>query len=43
VLAITLGANASLIVPGDGDLLVLRTFRDIRILNATDALAAMGR
>jgi predicted nucleic acid-binding protein len=43
VLATALGANASLIVSGDGDLLVLRTFRDIRILNATAALAAIGR
>jgi putative PIN family toxin of toxin-antitoxin system len=43
VLATALGAEASLIVSGDHDLLVLGTFRDIRILAATDALAAIGR
>ena len=43
VLATALGAEASLIVSGDRDLLVLGTFRDIRILAATDALAAIGR
>jgi putative PIN family toxin of toxin-antitoxin system len=43
VLATALAAEASLIVSGDGDLLVLRTFRDIRILNAAAALAAIGR
>ena len=33
-------AEASLIVSGDLDLLVISTFRDIRILGATDALVA---
>jgi putative PIN family toxin of toxin-antitoxin system len=43
VLATALAAEASLIVSGDRDLLVLGTFRDIRILDAADALAALGR
>jgi uncharacterized protein len=43
VLATALGAEASLIVSGDRDLLVLGTFRGIRILDAADALAAIGR
>ena len=43
VLATALAAEASLIVSGDRDLLVLGTFRDIRILAAADALAAIGR
>jgi predicted nucleic acid-binding protein len=43
VLATALAAEASLIVTGDHDLLTLGTFRDIRILDAADALAAIGR
>jgi putative PIN family toxin of toxin-antitoxin system len=43
VLATALGAEASLIVSGDRDLLVLGTFRDIRILAAADALTLIGR
>jgi uncharacterized protein len=43
VLATALAAEASLIVTGDRDLLTLGTFRDIRILDAADALAAIGR
>jgi putative PIN family toxin of toxin-antitoxin system len=43
VLATALGAEASLIVTGDRDLLVLGTFRDIRILAAADALTLIGR
>lgn len=43
VLATALAAEASLIVSGDRDLLVLGTFRDIRILAAADALATIGR
>jgi putative PIN family toxin of toxin-antitoxin system len=43
VLATALAAEASLIVTGDRDLLVLGTFRDIRILDAADALALIGR
>lgn len=42
VLATALGAEASLIVSGDRDLLVLGTFRDIRILAAADALTLIG-
>jgi putative PIN family toxin of toxin-antitoxin system len=38
VLATALGANASLIVSGDRDLLELRAFRDIQIVSAADAL-----
>jgi putative PIN family toxin of toxin-antitoxin system len=43
VLATALAAEASLIVTGDSDLLVLGTFRDIGILDAAEALAAIGR
>jgi uncharacterized protein len=43
VLATALAAEASLIVSGDRDLLVLGTFRDIRILDAADALTLIGR
>ncbi|MCC5793473.1 MAG: putative toxin-antitoxin system toxin component, PIN family [Chromatiales bacterium] len=43
VLATALGADASLIVSGDRDLLDLGTFRDIQILRATEALALIGR
>lgn len=43
VLATALGAEASLIVSGDRDLLELVTFRDIRILAAADALTLIGR
>jgi hypothetical protein len=43
VLATALGARAQLIVSGDRDLLVLGTFRTIRILTAADALAELGR
>lgn len=43
VLATALGAEASLLVSGDRDLLVLETFRGIRILDAADALALIGR
>lgn len=43
VLATALGAEASLIVSGDHDLLVLSTFRDIRILDAAGALALIRR
>jgi putative PIN family toxin of toxin-antitoxin system len=39
VLACALGATAQLIVTRDRDLLDLKTFRDIRILAARDALA----
>jgi putative PIN family toxin of toxin-antitoxin system len=42
VLATALGAEASLIVSGDRDLLELGTFRDIRILAAADALTLIG-
>ena len=43
VLATALGANASLIVSGDRDLLVLGAFRSIRIVEAADALALINR
>lgn len=43
VLATGLGAEASLIVSGDRDLLVLGTVRDIRILTATETLALIDR
>ncbi len=43
VLATALGAKASFIVSGDRDLLDLRTFRDLRILTAAEALAALAR
>jgi len=42
VLATALAARAVLIVSGDQDLLVLGTFRDIRILNAADALRVLS-
>jgi putative PIN family toxin of toxin-antitoxin system len=41
VLATALAADAVLIVSGDRDLLVLGTFKDIRILNAAEALRAL--
>ena len=43
VLATALAGEASLIVSGDRDLLVLGTFRDIRIRDAADALTLIGR
>lgn len=43
VLATALAGEASFIASGDRDLLVLGTFRDIRILTAADVLAAIGR
>jgi putative PIN family toxin of toxin-antitoxin system len=42
VIATALAARASLIVSGDRDLLDLGTFRDIRILNAADALRMLS-
>ena len=42
VLACALAAGAALIVSGDRDLLDLGTFRNIRILTAQDALAALA-
>jgi putative PIN family toxin of toxin-antitoxin system len=39
VLACALAARAELVVSGDQDLFALRTFREIRIVNATGALA----
>jgi putative PIN family toxin of toxin-antitoxin system len=42
VLAAALAARATLIVSGDRDLLDLGTFRDIRILNAADALRVLS-
>ncbi|MBX5461610.1 MAG: putative toxin-antitoxin system toxin component, PIN family [Steroidobacteraceae bacterium] len=42
LLATALAAQAFLIVSGDLDLLDLGTFRDIRILNAADALRALN-
>lgn len=42
VLATALAAQAFLIVSGDHDLLDLGTFRDIRILNAADALRVLN-
>lgn len=38
VIACALAANASLIVSGDRDLLDLRSYKGIRIINAADAL-----
>jgi uncharacterized protein len=43
VLATALGAEASLIVSGDRDLLELGAFRHVRILRAADALAMISR
>lgn len=43
VLACALAAQAEIIVSGDRDLLDLGTFRNIRILTATQALAILGR
>ena len=43
VLATALGAEASLIVSGDRDLLMLGAYRNIRILAADDALRLIGR
>jgi len=42
VLAAALAARASLIVSGDRDLLDIGTFRDIRVLNAADALPLLS-
>jgi predicted nucleic acid-binding protein len=42
VLATALAAQAFLMISGDLDLLDLGTFRDIHILNAADALRALG-
>ena len=42
VLACALAAQASLIVSGDADLLVLKTFRDIPILTPAAALAHLA-
>ncbi|MBS0613519.1 MAG: putative toxin-antitoxin system toxin component, PIN family [Proteobacteria bacterium] len=42
VLACALAANAALIVTGDRDLLDLGSFRQIRILTAQEALAALA-
>jgi predicted nucleic acid-binding protein len=42
VIAAALAARASLIVSGDRDLLDIGTFRDIRILNAADALRMLS-
>ena len=42
VIACALAARADLIVSGDEDLLVLETYRGIRIVNASDALAAIA-
>jgi len=39
VIACALAARADLIVSGDQDLLVLKRYRRIRILNAAEALA----
>ena len=41
MLACALAANAELIVTRDRDLLDLGTYRDVRILNTRDALAAI--
>ena len=43
VLACALAADADLIVSGDADLLVLKTFRDIPILAATQALERLAQ
>lgn len=43
VLACALAAGTAIIVSGDRDLLDLGTFRQIRILTAQDALAALPR
>ena len=43
VLACALGAQATLIFSGDGDLLTLGTFQNIRILAARDALDLLSR
>jgi uncharacterized protein len=42
VIAAALAARASLIVSGDRDLLDIGTFRDIRILNAAEALRTLS-
>jgi uncharacterized protein len=42
VLACASAANANLIVSGDADLLVLKTFRNISILRATEVLAYLA-
>jgi len=42
VLATALAARASLIVSGDRDLLDIGSFRDVRILNAAEALRMLG-
>ncbi len=43
IIACALAARADLIVSGDQDLLVLKTYRRIRIVNATEALALIAR
>jgi uncharacterized protein len=43
VLATAAAARAELIVTGDADLLTLGTFRDIRILTTTSALALLAQ
>lgn len=43
VLAAAVGGSADLIVSGDGDLLGLGGFRDIRILRATEAVAVSAQ
>lgn len=42
VIACAAAANADLIVSGDQDLLVLKTYRHIRIASATEALAIIS-
>jgi len=42
VLACELAAGTAVIVSGDRDLRTLRTFREIRILTAQDALAVLA-
>ena len=43
VIACALAANASLIVSGDRDLLDLKTYKEIRIINAADALRLIAQ
>ncbi len=42
VIACALAARADLIVSGDQDLLVLKTYRRIRIVSATEVLAIIA-
>jgi predicted nucleic acid-binding protein len=42
VIAAALAARAELIVSGDRDLLDIGTFRDLRILNAAEALRTLS-